>query len=183
MHQTAFFLSFSLSFCRPARLALSCTQRAQLEFTQSIDEVAFILGHELAHFVLGHVSTANQIEVRLKVTEIVLLAMDPTAGLVTFCVVVWLDFLRRCISRKFSRRHEQEADALGLKLVQHCNAGYDLQAGARFMERLSRIEGKNIISLLETHTPSLERAQQLRKDCRALHEAEAANRVASSPKQ
>ena len=143
----------------------------QLEFTQTIDEVAFILGHELAHFVLGHVSTANQIEVSLKVTEIVLLALDPTAGLVTFAVVVWLDFVRRCIARAFSRKHERQADALGLQLVQRAGKQYDLLAGARFMERLSRVEeSSKAISLLETHPPSLERAQSLRHEVRVLLE-------------
>lgn len=136
-----------------------------LELTKDVDEMAFLLGHEISHFILGHLSQSNELEYALKTSEIVLLSLDPTAGLVTFAVIALLDLLRRSIEMAFSREQEREADNLGLRLVARCDARYDLEAGARFMHRVHQFEGGGgFLPLLDSHPPSLERSRQLYKD-------------------
>ena len=120
-----------------------------------------MLGHEISHFVLGHLSASGDVEYVLKTSEIILLSLDPTAGLVTFAVVFLVDLLRRSIAMAFSREHEREADLLGLQLVAQCDGAYDLEAGARFMHRVYQQSGSNFLPLLDSHPPSLERARQL----------------------
>ena len=135
--------------------------KSLLDFVQNVDEMAFILGHEISHLMLGHLSASGDIEYVLKTSEIVLLSLDPTAGLVTFAVVFLVDLLRRGIAMVFSRDHEREADLLGIKLVAQCDGQYDLEAGARFMHRLYQQTQSDLLPLLSSHPPSLERARQL----------------------
>jgi len=150
--------------------------KSMLELTKDIDEMAFLLGHEISHFILGHLSQSADIEYALKTSEIVLLSLDPTAGLVTFAVIAFLDLLRRSIEMAFSREHEREADTLGLRLLARCDANYDLEAGARFMHRVHQLEGgAGLFPLLDSHPPSLERSRQLYKDSLQLAQASAKN--------
>jgi len=156
----------------PKRIFITDTM---LHFALTIDEMAFLLGHEVGHFILGHLTQSNNLELGLKTTEIVLLSLDPTAGLVTFAVVGLLDVLRRSIEMAFSREHEREADELGLKLVAGCKQ-FDLEAGAKFMYRMNasqRGRGSGIFpDFLSSHPPSLERSRQLYKDSQVLAKLE-----------
>jgi Zn-dependent protease with chaperone function len=139
-----------------------------LDFADTIDEVAFVLGHEMSHFVHGHVSLSNELSKNLKTAEILLLTMDPTEGMLAFGVIAILDMIRRSIEASYSREHEHEADELGLILVNACGE-YDLEAGPKFMYRLYQNEDKSlVIPLLDTHPPSLERARNLYKDAKEL---------------
>jgi hypothetical protein len=49
-------------------------------FITNDDEMALIMGHELSHLILGHVSRANQLEAFLRAFEVLLLTIDPTEG-------------------------------------------------------------------------------------------------------
>jgi Zn-dependent protease with chaperone function len=138
-----------------------------LDFANTIDEVAFVLGHEMSHFVHGHVSRSNELSKNLKTAEILLLTMDPTEGMLAFGVIAILDMIRRSIEASYSREHENEADELGLMLVNACGE-YDLEAGSKFMYRLYQNEDMSLVPLLDTHPPSLERARNLYKDAKEL---------------
>ncbi len=143
-----------------------------LEFADTIDEVAFVLGHELSHFIHGHVSRSNQISKNLKTAEILLLTMDPTEGMLAFGVIAVLDMIRRTIEASYSRDQENEADDLGLLLVNACGE-YDLEAGSKFLYRLHRYECKSVVPLLDTHPPSLERARNLYNSSKELQQKNA----------
>jgi Zn-dependent protease with chaperone function len=138
-----------------------------LDFADTIDEVAFVLGHEMSHFIHGHVSRSNEVSKNLKTAEILLLTMDPTEGMLAFGVIALLDMIRRTIEASYSREQENEADELGLMLVNACGE-YDLEAGSKFMYRLHRREDKSIVPLLDTHPPSLERARNLYREAKEL---------------
>ena len=141
-----------------------------LDFCANVDEVAFVLSHETSHLILGHLSHANDLELSLKTTEIVLLSLDPTAGLVTFVVVGLLSLLRRVVELAYSREHEREADLLALELLQRCR-NFDPEAGAKFMFRMHQIQeegGKT--GWLDSHPASLERARQIYSESRAMKE-------------
>lgn len=131
-----------------------------LDFAESIDEVAFVLSHELSHFIHGHVSRFNEIEKNLKTAEILLLTMDPTEGVLAFGVIAFLDIVRRAIAASYSRDQEHEADELGMHLLRACEE-FDMEAGSRLLYRLHRVEGKSAMPFLDTHPPSLERARFL----------------------
>lgn len=137
-----------------------------LEFAQNIDEVAFVLAHEVSHLIYGHHSRSNDIELALKTAEIMLLTIDPTAGFLAFAFIAMLDVARKAISLSYSREHEREADSLGIQLVSRCKS-FDIQAGSRFMYRLNALEKRDkVVKLgwLETHPASLERSKNLHRE-------------------
>ena len=79
--------------------------QSPLDFCANVDEVAFVLSHETSQLILGHRSHANDLELSLKTTEIVLLSLDPTAGLFPFVVVGLPGLLRRVVELTYSREH------------------------------------------------------------------------------
>ena len=107
---------------------------AMIDEAKTVDEVAFVLGHELSHLILGHTSRKTKISSALKTTELVLLSLDPTEGLLAFAIVFLLGIVRLSAEQSYSREYETEADDLGLRLVAACEQ-FDLAAGSRFMYR------------------------------------------------
>jgi len=87
------------------------------KYTSNHDELALILGHELSHLMLAHNSKTFEIEKNLKTLEVFLLTLDPTQGVLSFFVVAALDYARNIFQASHSRKHETEADELGIKLA------------------------------------------------------------------
>lgn len=107
---------------------------AMLAVAETPDELAVVLGHEIAHLLLGHMSNANYIETALHTVEVLLLSMDPTAGLLSVFVIGLIYAARRAVSAAFSRENELQADDLGLKLA--ASACYDTAAGSKVMYKM-----------------------------------------------
>jgi len=110
------------------------------------DEVAMIMGHEVAHALLEHArermakSTGTEIGLRLGAALLGLGNVGDMAaqGLANFA------------SLKFSRDDESEADALGLILA--AQAGYDPKAGVTLWQKMSeKSAGKAPPQWLSTH--------------------------------
>jgi Zn-dependent protease with chaperone function len=53
------------------------------EFVDNDDELAMVLGHEISHLILGHLSQSSMLESFLRGLEIVILMLDPTDGLLS----------------------------------------------------------------------------------------------------
>ena len=53
------------------------------EFVDNDDELAMVLGHEISHLILGHLSQSSVLETVLRGMEIVILMLDPTEGLLS----------------------------------------------------------------------------------------------------
>uniref|UniRef100_A0A7S1UWR7 Peptidase M48 domain-containing protein n=2 Tax=Grammatophora oceanica TaxID=210454 RepID=A0A7S1UWR7_9STRA len=98
------------------------------------DELAMVLGHEISHLILGHLTEQNQIETMLRVLEVLLLSMDPTEGVLSVVFVGALAWIRTALSASYSREHEREADALGLQLA--ARACFDTKKGAIVFQKL-----------------------------------------------
>jgi Zn-dependent protease with chaperone function len=107
---------------------------AMLDVATTPDEVAVVLGHEISHLILGHVSETNSIETFLRTLEVLLLSMDPTAGLVSVAIMGLLYAARQALSAAYSREHERQADELGLELA--ALACFDTQKGSHVMYKM-----------------------------------------------
>ena len=123
------------------------------------DELAFVLGHEAAHHIAGHIPRQQQ---------------NAVAGAVIFAGLATLsgggsDAVRNAQrlgaqvgARTYSKEFELEADALGTIITSR--AGYDPLRGAEFFTRIPDPGDK----FLGTHPPNAERIATVRRTAAGL---------------
>ena len=120
------------------------------------DEIAFVLGHEMAHIMRQH--TLNRI---VKDAALSLL-LSQSSG--KNAASAWLSKAgRQLLGRAFSREDELEADVFAVALVG--TAGGDASAGERLLEKLAQGFGQSVCiagEYLATHPPLIERVANLR---------------------
>jgi predicted Zn-dependent protease len=117
------------------------------------DELAGILGHEVAHITRRH--SVKQIERQNWFGLGIEVLTEGTVQDVA-TIVANLELL------SYSRDQERDADSKGVQYVRA--AGYDPMGLVRFLEELSRMEGSgSSISWLRSHPDSQARADRLRK--------------------
>jgi predicted Zn-dependent protease len=121
------------------------------------DEIAFLLGHEMAHIVLRH--TLDRL---IKDAALSLLLRQSSGRL---AASTWLNQAgQKALSRAFSRDDELEADAYAATLVR--TAGGDPLAGERLLEKLAQATGGLGVGMagdyFSTHPSPLERTANLK---------------------
>lgn len=155
------------AYAAPGRVIL--TQRL-VNFTLNDDELALVVGHELAHHAQGHlVRGASHRELGKMVGEII-------SAFSTFSlknILDWRHFkvdpdVRRvaqdAVESVFSQDDEREADTYGLWYAYQ--AGYDVEAALNFWERLAAVDDKDPFLrtyFLDSHPAPLERLARLKK--------------------
>ena len=130
-----------------------------INFVKSDDELAAVLGHELAHLVRGHLT-------RAQVSSLVSLLIALPLGMIAEeaapgtgdLVLRTTDVFRA----GYSRDLEREADYFGAKFVYF--AGYDPCVCANFQERFAiEIPQSMVRNYFSTHPSSPERALRIKK--------------------
>ncbi|MEM9709362.1 MAG: M48 family metallopeptidase [Pseudomonadota bacterium] len=118
------------------------------------DELAFILGHEAAHHIEGHIPQTQQTAIGGALAGAVLagvLGLDASAGQTV------TDIGATVGARSYSKKFELEADALGTVIASR--AGYDPLRGARFFNRIPDPGDQ----FLGTHPPNAERIRTVER--------------------
>jgi metalloendopeptidase OMA1, mitochondrial len=129
-----------------------------LNFLQSDDEMAVVLGHELAHIEQGHVLKGTVSSLALGILATVLDARVPGAGRAAGGV-------GQLFLNHYTQTQEREADDVGLRFAYQ--AGYDPRAAERVQERMAvEVPQSMSAGYFDTHPSSVERAVAAR------HEAE-----------
>jgi Zn-dependent protease with chaperone function len=121
------------------------------------DEIAFVLGHEMAHIVRRH--TLDRIVKDAALSLLLRQASGRNAA------SAWLGQAgRQLLGRAFSREDELEADVFAMALVG--TAGGDALAGERLLEKLAQVTSGQSVGIageyLATHPPLMERVANLR---------------------
>lgn len=98
-----------------------------LNFVQSQDELASIVGHEMAHVDLRHCIEHYQYVLKARKLNATILGEVAQAA-------------RMIAAAEYNKYQEMDADAAGVRLAQA--AGYDPKSGVRVFERLSRLNGE-----------------------------------------
>jgi Zn-dependent protease with chaperone function len=139
-----------------------------LRFLRSDDELAIVVGHELAHITRRH--TLGRVALKLPSLVLSVLAGIVAPGsqrlVSSFVERVVANVLRVAVS-KVDRDIEREADIYGL-LYAHA-AGYDPRAGSAIWERFAiELPQSMTATLFAVHPPSTERLLRIQKVTEAL---------------
>jgi len=136
-----------------------------LKTSDSEEEVAGVLAHEISHVVLRHgthrMSKANIVEGPAKV-----IAVINSFTLIGRLVNVGLGLTLNGIFLKNSREDESEADALGAHIMSE--AGYNPVALARFFEKLEKQGGPGVPEFLSDHPDPGNRVEAVEAEVRTL---------------
>lgn len=143
------------AFCMPGgKIAFyyGILQRLQL----SDDEVAMIMGHEMAHALREH---ARERMGKANVTRVGTSLVSSILGLGSLGDAA-LNMGAQLLTLKFSREDESEADLVGLELA--ARAGYDPSAGVTLWEKMMKANAGAPPEFLSTHPASATRIADIR---------------------
>jgi len=123
-------------------------------FITNDDEMALIMGHELSHLILGHVSRANQMEAFLRAFEVLLLTIDPTDGaMASLAFLFVVASCRSLLGAGFSQNNEREADELGIKLA--AMGCYDTAVASKVFDRIYQFDTESAAGKIKEAYPFL----------------------------
>lgn len=126
---------------------------------RNADELAFVLGHETAHHIAGHIGRQQQNAV---VGAVIFGSLATLTGGDASAVRTAEQLGGQVGARSYSKSYELEADALGTIITKR--AGYDPLRGAEFFFRIPDPGDR----FLGTHPPNAARLDTVRRTAAAL---------------
>lgn len=166
------------AFCLPGGKIVVYT--GILPITQNEPALATVLGHEMAHATSRH-GSQRVLEQNLAQTALTGVAMSLSdmdydkQRVVMGALGAGTQF---GVLMPFSRKHESEADAIGLLYMGR--AGYDPRESIRFWQRMENVGGPQPPEFLSSHPSHGTRIQQLEAEMpKALEEYNRSNHAAA----
>jgi predicted Zn-dependent protease len=131
-------------------------------YTPTDDDIAVILGHEVAHVICRH--GAERVSQQMGVAAAVAITDEATKKKDAQTRQAWVAAIglgsQLGVLLPYSRGHESESDHLGLLFM--ARAGYDPEKAPGFWERFAKIGGSRPPEFLSTHPADATRIRQLR---------------------
>jgi predicted Zn-dependent protease len=149
------------AFCMPGGKVVVYT--GILKVTQNEDALAVVMGHEIAHALANH---GNERMSQGLVAQVGLTSLDlalsqkPTQTRQLMMAAAGAG-TQVGVLLPFSRKHESEADEIGLYLM--AMAGYNPNEAAPFWDRMNKSGGSRPPEFLSTHPDPTRRSQRLRE--------------------
>ncbi|MFQ5862774.1 MAG: M48 family metallopeptidase [Candidatus Brocadiales bacterium] len=126
-----------------------------IKFTRFEDELAVVLGHEIAHVAKGHITKTIISNIPLIIGSVLAERAAPGAGKL-------VQLGGSIFTQKFSRDMEREADYFGI-LYAH-KAGFDVGDGIEIWERFAiELPENQRATIFSSHPSSTERLARARK--------------------
>lgn len=130
-----------------------------IQEARNADELAFVMGHEAAHHISGHIGRQQQNAIA---GAVIFAGLATLSGATASGVESATELGAQVGARSYSKDFELEADALGT-IITH-RAGYSPLNGAAFFTRIPDPGDK----FLGTHPPNAARIQIVRKTAAGL---------------
>src|SRR6056297_3315362 len=127
---------------------------AMIAEARNRDELAFVLSHEAAHHIAGHIPRQQQ---NAAAGAILLGGLATLTGVGSDAVRTASDLGATVGARSYSKNYELEADSLGTIIAKR--AGYDPVRGAAFFTRIPDPGDR----FLGTHPPNAQRIETVRR--------------------
>ena len=150
------------AFCMPGGKVVVYT--GILKVTQNEDALAVVMGHEIAHALANHGNErmSQGLVAQLGLTSLDLALSQKPAQTRNLLLSAAGAGAQLGVMLPFSRKHESEADEIGLYLM--CMAGYNPSEAAPFWQRMSSSGGgSRPPEFLSTHPDPAKRSQTLRE--------------------
>jgi predicted Zn-dependent protease len=149
------------AFCMPGGKVVVYT--GILSVTKNEDALAVVMGHEIAHALAHHGNErmSQQLVAQLGLTSLDLaLSKQPTATRQILMSAAGAG-AQVGVMLPFSRKHESEADEIGLYLM--AMAGYNPDEAAPFWQRMSSSGGSRPPEFMSTHPDPTKRSEALKE--------------------
>ena len=149
------------AFCMPGGKIVVYT--GLMELVSSDDELAVVLGHEVAHAVAKHANErmSQQLVAQAGAAAVGVATMGRSAAVQSAASGVYGLGAQYGALLPFSRKHESEADYMGLALM--TMAGYDPASAPAFWRKMSSSSKGKTPELLSTHPSDATRIAALEK--------------------
>lgn len=132
-----------------------------MAFVANDDELAAVLGHEVAHVMANHAAERYSQSALAQVGAGLVGAATQNAdsGLAQALGRYAGPALQVAVLNPYSRQHELEADRIGLDLM--VRAGFSARRGVELWRRMAARGGSSVPAILSTHPSDAARVQQL----------------------
>ncbi len=132
---------------------------ALIASVDNADELAFVMGHESAHHIMGHLARTQQ---NAAVGAVIFSGLAAMSGANPDSVRSAEEFGAAVGARSYSKDFELEADRLGTVITMR--AGYNAVRGAQFFGRIPDPGNR----FLGTHPPNSQRMELVRRTAESL---------------
>ncbi|MFT7590065.1 MAG: putative Zn-dependent protease [Limisphaerales bacterium] len=136
------------AFCTPGGYIYVYT--GLIKFLDSEDELAGVMGHEIAHADLRH--TTDQLTQQYGISLLLGLLLGENQSQLT-------DIAAGLAVLKFSRNHEEQSDEYSV--IYLCETEYDARGASRFFEKLEAAGGSTVPEFLSTHPDPANRVDDI----------------------
>jgi len=135
-----------------------------LDYVETDDELAAVIGHEIAHVLLHHANqrmSAGVIQAAGGVAAVILTddmdSDDRNLILAAYGIGSQVGAIL-----PYSRSHESQADKLGLRIA--ARSGFDPRAAVRFWEKMNEANPQSLPQFLSTHPSNETRIRDLQEE-------------------
>lgn len=134
-----------------------------LPYIKSDDELAVVLGHEVAHAVAKHSNERMSQQILSQYGANILGAAlsNKSSAVKSVANSVYGLGTQYGVMLPFSRQHESEADYMGLVLM--TMAGYNPEVAVNFWQKMSAGKGKSAPEFMSTHPSDATRIAHIKK--------------------
>lgn len=139
-----------------------------LKLVSSDDELAVVLGHEVAHAVAKHSNErmSQQLLAQYGAQALSLATSGQSSAIQSVSQTVYGLGANYGVMLPFSRKHESEADYMGLVLMSM--AGYNPEVALGFWQKMSASSTTSVPALLSTHPSDAKRIADIKKNLPAI---------------